>query len=452
MRQRIAILSGIEPKTAPMTTRHPALRTRVLILICLMLGALTPRAQAVDFSLSGYGTLGYAVSDQADSYQRFIDDNGSLKHDSVLGAQLNAQFSPAWGATLQAKLAPATDSDRSVKAVLSWAFLSYRPTDDWLFRFGKLRIPFYLNSENADVGTTYVAARLPTEVYASATTVDFTGASFAKTWEFGDNELGLDGYWGKADSSFRFYARDYNNILTTNGKPGEFFVPLSTESRGLRLTLNEGGNTFLAGLHLADTTPRKQPTLGPETYVAAPATGCAPVNLPPALIGGDYYCPGANTYRIRTITSHVGASLDLGNNFRGIGEFVRRKNIGSMLAPDSKGYYLTLQKKIGAWTPYLTYARLYTKNRDLYRAVNGVNTAIPQVNAFDRALADTIVVYDQTSWALGSAYKLDSNSVLKAEWSVVDTGSASSFVDAPPGGESGKLRINVFSLSYNFTF
>ena len=421
------------------------LSNRVHCLACLLLSAASLSAHAVDFSLSGYGTIGYAQSDQENAYQRFIDDNGSFKRDTVLGAQLSARFDPEWSATVQAKLAPAADSDQDVKATLSWAFLSYRPTDDWLFRAGKLRIPFYLNSENADVGTTFTAARLPVEVYSTAATVDFVGASFAKTWQLDENELVLDGYWGKAnDASWRFYARDPNGPpvqLTPDGQPGEFFAKLNTESRGLRLSLNHGENTFLAGIHSADTTPRDRPSLGPSTYV--------PATYP---FFGTVYIPAADTYKITTTTAHLGASVDLGHGFRTTGEFVRRKNSGSTLSPDSKGFYLTLQKEVGSWTPYLTYAKLTTKNRDLYKAVNTAQPPPSPLNAFERALADVMVVYDQHSWALGTSYAIDSKNKIKAEWSVVETGLASSFVDAPPGGESGDQRINVFSLSYSFTF
>lgn len=425
-------------------------------LACLLLGAASLSAHAVDFSLSGYGTIGYAQSDQDNTYQRFIDDNGSFKRDTVLGAQLSARLNPEWSATIQAKLAPAADSGQVVKATLSWAFLSYLPTDDWLFRAGKLRIPFYLNSENADVGTTFTPARLPIEVYSTAATVDFVGASFAKTWQLKESELVLDGYWGKAnDASWRFYARDpYDALnpltglglppkLTPDGQPGEFFAKLNTESGGLRLSVNQGGNTYLAGIHRAETTPRGSPDLGPSTYV--------PVDDP--LFGaGTVYLPAANTYKITTTTLHAGASLGLGHGFRALGEYVRRKNDGSTLSPDSKGFYLTLQKEVGHWTPYLTYAKLTTKNRELYQAVSGAQPLHPIWNSVERALADVMVVYDQDSWALGTSYALDSKSKIKAEWSVVQTGVASSFVDASPGGESSDQHINVFSLSYNFTF
>ncbi len=423
------------------------LRNRIHSLACLLLSAASLSAHAVDYSLSGYGTIGYAQSDQENAYQRYIDKDGGFKRDTVLGAQLSARLSPDWSATVQAKLAPASDSDQDVKAMLSWAFLSYRPTDDWLLRAGKLRIPFYLHSENADVGTTFTAARLPIEVYSTAATVDFIGASFAKTWLMKESELVLDGYWGKAkDASWRFYARDTNAAptqLTPDGRPGEFFAKLNTKSGGLRLSLNQGGNTFLMGIHRADTTPRGSPDLGPSTYVPVPAAPFGTLYIPK---------PDSNALEITTTTAHLGASIDLGNGFRTTGEYVRRKNSGSTLAPDSKGFYLTLQKQVGQWTPYLTYAKLTTKNRDLYQAINTAQPSSSPYYGFERNLADVMVVYDQHSWALGTSYAVDSKSKIKAEWSVVQTGVASSFVDASPGGESGDQRINVFSLSYNFTF
>ena len=442
----LKITADTHKKTLPMlTTLQKRLRNPVRWLALALLCSVGVSAHAVDYSFSGYGTLGYAQSDQENAYQRFIDDNGTIKRDTVLGAQLSARFNPEWSATVQAKLAPAADSDQDAKAKLGWAFVSFRPTNDWLLRVGKLRIPFYLNSENADVGTTFTPARLPIEVYSTAATVDFVGASFAKTWLSNENEWVLDGYWGEAkDASWRFYARNATVApykLTPDGQPGEFFVKLSTESTGLRLSLNRGENTFLAGIHYAETTPRGSTNLGPSTYV--------PTAAPPF---GTIYTPTANITRITTTTAHLGASIDVGNGFRTTGEYVRRKNSGSSLSPDSKGFYLTLEKSIGQWTPYLTYAKLTTKNRGLYQAVNSAQSASSPYSAYQSALADTIVVYDQKSWALGTSYALDSKSKIKAEWSVLETGVASSFVDAAPGKESGDQHINVFSLSYSFTF
>ncbi|MDD4963913.1 MAG: hypothetical protein PHI11_08360 [Gallionella sp.] len=414
-----------------------------------LLAATTGTTQAAEFALSGYGTIGFAKSDQNVAYQRHISSAGGFRRDTVFGAQLNTQFNNEWSATVQAKLASSPTVDHALKAAVSWAFVSYRPTDDLLFRVGKLRIPFYLNSESADVGTTFANARLPIEVYGTAATTDFEGASFAKTWAINENELTLDGYWGKANAPWRLYARDPNNIFAPTSAAGEFFLPLTIESKGLRLNLQQGENTFLAGIHYADTKHRHGQSLGSSTLIPAP---CAPINLPPAAIG-NYYCPAAdNLFKISSTTVNFGMSVDLGNGFRTIDEYVRRKNFGTELSPDSSSYYLMLLKEFEQWTPYLSYAKTETKNRALYQAVNSATTLIPAVNSVQRMIADAMVVYDQQTWAVGTSYALDHSSKIKAEWSVVKTGVGSSFVDAQPGGQSSNKRINVMSVSYNFIF
>jgi hypothetical protein len=54
--------------------------------------------------------------------------------------------------------------------------------------------------------------------------------------------------------------------------------------------------------------------------------------------------------------------------------------------------------------------------------------------------------------AVGTAYRLTAHNLLKVEWAQTRTGSVSSFVDAPVGGDSADLRINVLSLSFNYSF
>ena len=76
-------------------------------------------ASAVDINWSGFGTAGYTISDQPYKYQRFIDDHGTFKRDSVLGAQVDFKFNQQWGAAVQAKLSPSDHSDTQWQGVLS---------------------------------------------------------------------------------------------------------------------------------------------------------------------------------------------------------------------------------------------------------------------------------------------------------------------------------------------
>ena len=169
-------------------------------------GSIT--ASAADISLSGYGTAGYAQSDKSYDYQRFVNKQGTFKRDSVLGVQMDAKLSDEFSFTLQGKVAPSLKSDDSIVASVSWAFLSWRPSNDWLVRVGRIRVPIYLNSENMDVGSTFEFARLPAEVYTSAQTTDGDGIHVSKTWNLDAGELTLLGYHGSAKTHYRFYRRD----------------------------------------------------------------------------------------------------------------------------------------------------------------------------------------------------------------------------------------------------
>jgi hypothetical protein len=67
-------------------------------------------------------------------------------------------------------------------------------------------------------------------------------------------------------------------------------------------------------------------------------------------------------------------------------------------------------------------------------------------------MADITAPYDQSTIALGTSFAVSPKSLIKAEISQVRTGVASSFIDAPAGSDSGNRHINIFSLSYSFSF
>lgn len=414
------------------------------LLLCALVLLFSQMAAAVDYVFSGFGTLGYAQSDRNYKYQRFIGSSGTFMRDSVIGGQIDARFNGEWGATVQTKIAPALNQDNRWQPSVSWLFLSYRPTNDLLIRAGKLRMPFYLNAENMDVGATYTVARLPNELYSVSPTMDFTGASFAQSWSAGNDEVDLDGYWGKGDMPWRHYTRD-------TATPS--WSPLRADAKGLLLSLHRDEDALRVGIHTADISFSD----ANQFY-----TNMAPVVLPPSSgMSGTYYTPAGQTSRITTPTFNLGADLHWKHGFRTQGEYVRRRVNGTGIGPDTESFYFTLLKEVNAWTPYLTYAQIKSKNLAAYQAVNSarVSALFPgtlapaaNINAAQRAAADAMTMYDQYSWGIGAAYSIDKNSKLKAEWSVVHTGLVSSFVDAPVGGESGGQRIDLFSLSYSFMF
>ncbi|MFT3858252.1 MAG: hypothetical protein QM742_12390 [Aquabacterium sp.] len=212
-------------------------------------------AQAVDLSYSGFGTLGYAISDQPYHYQRYIDDHGTLQRDSVLGAQADIKFTPQWSATYQAMLAPSSGEDDDWSFKTTWAFVSWRPDNDWLLRVGKQRVPLFLNAENRDVGQTYDFARLPAEVYGLSPTTDLIGAYVSRAWLPEMGETTLDVFAGEANMTARAHSRDL----------GPIYTPVKTRVQGLALTLRQEAATWRLGLHHTTTETRGDSCSCPAT-------------------------------------------------------------------------------------------------------------------------------------------------------------------------------------------
>lgn len=407
-------------------------------------------AGAAELSVSGFGTAGYAVSDQGYKYLRFVDDSGTFKRDSILGAQVDAKFGDGFGLTLQGKVAPSMKSDKNEVASVSWAFLSWRPSNDWLVRLGRVRVPIYLYSENMNVGTTFDFAQLPVEVYSSAQTTDGDGVDASKTWNIGEDELTLHGYVVSAKTHYRFFLREDIPVLSLSS--GAFFVPVKMDMHGMVLTWLRAEDMYRFGIHAGDVNITNEFAM--------------PVNYPYVSLmpGVGYYqttnaLPGpglSEKKKIHTVVYAMGADMAVGKGFRLVGEYVRRTVPNIDTGPDSRGGYAALLKPIGAWTPYVSVARLKSvpRVRDIYNRVNGNATASGSalLNASQRVGADIVMANDQTTWAVGTSYRLSPTSKLKLEWARTRVGDMTYIVDPPPGSDSGRKTLNVLSASYNLTF
>lgn len=402
------------------------------------MAAIAMPAQAVDLTWSGFGTFGYARSDQSFNYQRFIDNGGTVKRDTVVGAQVDARFSQEWSATVQAKAAPSDHSDSQWQASVAWAFLSWRPNDDWLIRAGKIRLPLMLNTENSDVGATYDMARLPLEVYSIAPTTDVVGVSISKTWLGDPFDLVAEAYTGETSTYWRYYGRD--RTIDNASSPGSWFLPIDMKSSGLVLTARSLENTFRVGYHEGEASRPGEKTGAGFEYLNPPGLY--------RLLPG-----GVDKLRVPIVT--LGASVMLPADFRLTSEYAKAKIESASRGLSRWGAYVALMKRMGAWTPYIYYAK--TKSTDgalgLYQQINANAGAVPApLRSSQTLMADLTSPYDQSTVALGTSFWVTSKSVIKAELSQVRTGIASSFVDAPAGSDSGNRHINIFSLSYSFSF
>jgi len=413
-------------------------------LACAGLLAAAGSAHAVDWTFSGFGTVGYAISDRDWSYQRHIDDNGTWWRDSLLGGQIDASFSPAWSATLQVTLTPSTRHDREWMSEVAWAFVSWRPDNDWQVRAGKQRISLFLNSENLNVGQTYALARLPVEVYALSPSNDFTGLSVTRAWQHGAGELSADVYAGRAQLSVRRHSSDL----------GSSYLATDTDVLGAGLTWRAPELTWRLGFHNARTQAANGQAL--------------PKSFPFVDLGGGmgYYrvsdeLPGAVPVpTTRTIVNQVlnlAVEAELAPSWRVVGEFARVFQRRTSLGTDSAGAYIAVLHEMGKVTPYVLVARQQSMGgsrmiaKRLHAAAD--NALDPSLAVAQRAAAETAVqVYDQTSFGVGAAWAVGARSQLKAEWMHTRIGEGSYLIDSPRGQRVHDDSVQVWSLNYSFAF
>ncbi len=397
-------------------------------------------AAAVDLQVTGFGTAGYARTFEHDlTYLRYIDHDGSFKTDSLVGVQAEVQLNPLLGATVQAVASAPRTRDDGYEAKVRWAFVSVRPANDWLLRVGRVRPPVFINTQNAEVGVTYDAARLPAEVYSLSPVYDVDGAAVTKTWNPEGADISLDGYWGKADVKYRAHYQ---------ADPPARYFPERITSTGIVLSHTSGALLLRGGFHYAELKATGSERF-PEDFVPVPIPGAPPV-------GGTLYVPSS------TMSETPVRLLTLGVDWRAepwriTAEYGRRRAPDSDLLVNDQSAYVTLSRRVHAWTPYVTYARMLsrTDTRNAYQRVYGAPVPLPvQLGPpflpanYHRLLGDGISTFDQHSTMVGTAYTFSPTSKLKLEWMRTSVGLTSMLVD----GEAQNRSFNVLTLSYSLAF
>jgi len=415
-----------------------------MVLACLGAG----QGWAQEWSASAYGTLGYAVSDRPYTYLRFINDQGTVKRDSIFGAQLDLRLNPQWSATVQAKLAPSPGDDNKWGLNTAWVFLSWRPDNDWHLRAGKQRLPLYLHSESVDVGQTYDLARLPQNFYGLMPSNEFTGLYASRNWALAAGDLSLDSYGGEANMTVRAYSRD----------DGVGFISDVARYVGAALTLRQAHATWRFSAH----SMRLMKSDGTDMsvnfpYYAPPGYGgLGYYRVSPALPGPDIGMASHKSIRIFTL----GADVELAPGWHLVSELARSSTPGHIDAAWStvSGYAAVLHS-MGRFTPYVSISRLKSLGVMARRSAEldaiywpGGSPTAEAINATQRAGADYWGAFDEHSLAVGTSLAITPQSKLKFEWMRTEVGKRSAMVDSPASGVVRHQHINVLTANYSFVF
>ena len=162
-------------------------------------------------------------------YYDHIQHSTNWTNDSILGLQ--AAYTIDSQTSMTAQLVSYGIQNYQVNTI--WAYATYKPSDSTELRLGRQRIPFYMLSEQIDVGMSYPWARPPLELY-SLPVNQYDGLSGRWNWQWGDTSGNLNFFVG--------------NAPTTSNSP---YIPLGfdiKDARGFNFNIYQGNFTFHGGV------------------------------------------------------------------------------------------------------------------------------------------------------------------------------------------------------------
>lgn len=377
---------------------------------------LNLNAEESKLDVKFFGTLGGVYNDN----NKYIftkgphSKDGSSKDlnpyvDSVLGLQATYKFNDSLSLISQG--ITRKDDFGEIKPSIDWAYLKYDSNENFIFKIGRIKLPYYKNSDNDNIGYSRLMIREPIEVYSQMPFNIYNGIEFI-----------------------------YSNIIskyfyTIQGSYGQekFDVPIQT--------LNEKFKNEIKDLKAINFT------FGNDIVEARAAYLHGKISTENATI--DNLFTGlrqaglndlANKYEMKDKNSEyfgLGLFIDY-ENFIFSSEYGKRKVDSFYLG--TSGFYTTLGYRFGSLIPYFTYAKV---KMDKNTAI-GTNTPLDYLVAIQNVAQDTKT--------LGFKYHINQNMDFKFEYQKIRPKGLNGGFNLNPIGNYENSNSNIYSFAIDFVF
>lgn len=395
---------------------HLTKYSRLLICIPILFSPFSFAADEIETELSGFGriTMGYLDKSQV-AYQDYTNEL-SIEPQSVLGLQGTAKY----GDKLRVTALGMVSHELDWEANLEWLYVGYRPIKNLDLKFGRMHTPFYQISDSIDVGYSYHWVMPPPEVYRASQVPYFEGASIQYGFNLSDLFITTEAYYGSFDGDIR---------------TGDTKQALDVEDlQGYILGIRWDNFTFRGSYHFADVS------FDPPQQVAQLQAGLA--------------LEGYSQTAAALDSKGKPSFIQFGLNYHGLNYFAwaewTKIDTEQSLYVGSEGQYIGFGRYIGAYTLFLTYAKLADQ------APNKVTGEIPQSDTASffgyQAVVDGLPRSDLESISLSARWEYSSQVAVKGEYKYLqESRDSSTAFDAAQGvDESGDSSLYLISLEWIF--
>lgn len=405
-------------------------------------------ASAVDFSFSGFGTLGYAYESEDDlAYRRDIthttevDTNGTFTVDSNFGVQLDGMINRQWSVTTQFLIDQGVSYD--LDELTEFAFLRYSPNASWDFRVGRIGVSAYAAADSRHIDYAHLWVRPSQELYGGIVfnSLDGVGATYYSNnadfnWK-ATVEYGRNQELGEIPTTKEEYSTDLDKVMS---------ISFEVDKDAWKWQLSYA---YIGSL-----------TVNHSDQIEALQTGLNGIASNPAI---KAFFPGISTeahyaYDSFVLDEEQVSYLQAAAMYFD-GQWTFQSELFSIDAkkdsiPQGKGGYALLGHAFDSFTPYVMYGRFKPSSAHFELeqdwSVAGAEAALLQQGAI---VGINSVRIDQETYSLGVRWDVSPYIALKAQLDHIKIhpygyGLWLSSVE----NLSESTEVQMFSLNMNFIF
>lgn len=300
------------------------------LLLSLPLAAVADDADDTSRALefSGFGTLaayrggsdGVGVKPDSRTPNASQGDWRS-NGDTRLAGQLRWQVAEQLEAVVQ--VLAQDDIARRMRPRTEWAYLGWSPAPSWRFRLGRQTLPFFLVTETRNVGFAQTAVRPMNTLYSLNPGAAVDGLNLSWSGEALGGLVGIDLGGGKARVDLSIGSVDINStaVLVGNWRRGDWLLRAGVSTYSLDLK-----NAGLSGLLKPPACANCAEVLGQRAGLSSDGR---------LTYVGMVWQPGPWT---------VTAEATL-------------RDSNSLLIANAAGWYVQASRRIGVWTPYVSFGQ-----------------------------------------------------------------------------------------------